>query len=75
MKDLTFADEEKFSILNADVALEEGAEECQDKVIANVKEVPEEVCDLNPQKICRLVTKVVLNHLISAQLYQEKFVH
>ena len=38
---------------------EEGEEECHDKVVASVVEVPEEVCDLNPQKICHFVTKLV----------------
>ena len=37
---------------------EEGAEECHDKVVTAVVDVPGEVCDLNPQKVCRLVTKL-----------------
>merc|ERR1711881_575013 len=37
----------------------EGDEECHDKVIASVVDVPEETCDLNPQKTCRFVTKLV----------------
>lgn len=39
--------------------LEEGVEECHDKVVASVMEVPEEVCDLNPQKTCHSATKLV----------------
>merc|ERR1719225_1687962 len=38
---------------------EEGEEECHDKVIASVVDVPEEAGDLNPQKTCRFVTKLV----------------
>ena len=37
----------------------EGAEECHDKVIASLVDIPEEVCDLNPQQTCRFVTKLV----------------
>ena len=36
-----------------------GDEECHDKVITSLVDVPEEVCDLNPQQTCRLVTKLV----------------
>ena len=46
-------------VCGAGCTYEEGAEECHDKVIGTVVEVPEEQCDLNPQKICRLVTKLV----------------
>ena len=37
----------------------EGEEECHDKDITSVVDVPEEVCDLNPRKICRSVTRLV----------------
>ena len=37
----------------------EGAEECHDKTITSLIDVPEEVCDLNPQKTCKLQTKLV----------------
>ncbi len=37
----------------------EGAEECHDKKITSLVDIPEEVCDLNPQKTCRLQTKLV----------------
>merc|ERR1711892_51056 len=38
---------------------EEGDEECHDKVLTSLVDVPEEVCDLNPQKTCRFTTKLV----------------
>ena len=37
----------------------EGPEECHDKTITSLIDVPEEVCDLNPQKTCRFQTKLV----------------
>ena len=46
-------------ICGAGCAFEEGPEECHDKTIASLVDVPEEVCDLNPQKTCRFVTKLV----------------
>ena len=46
-------------ICGAGCTYEEGAEECHDKVIASLVDTPEEVCDLNPQKTCRFVTKLV----------------
>jgi len=46
-------------ICGAGCTYEEGDEECHDKVIASLVDVPEEVCDLNPQKTCRFVTKLV----------------
>ena len=46
-------------ICGAGCTYEEGAEECHDKTIASLVEVPEEVCDLNPQKTCRFTTKLV----------------
>jgi len=46
-------------ICGAGCTFEEGPEECHDKVIASLVDVPEEVCDLNPQKTCRFVTKLV----------------
>merc|ERR1712106_332085 len=38
---------------------QEGEESCHEKVVASLVDVPEEVCDLNPQKTCRHVTKLV----------------
>ena len=46
-------------ICGAGCTYEEGAEECHDKTIASLVDVPEEVCDLNPQKTCKLQTKLV----------------
>ena len=46
-------------ICGAGCVTEEGPEECHDKQIDTLVDVPEEVCDLNPQKTCRLVTKLV----------------
>lgn len=39
--------------------VEEGEEECHDKQIDTVVDIPEEICDLNPQKTCRFVTRLV----------------
>jgi len=38
---------------------QEGPEECHNKDIDTLVDVPEESCDLNPQKTCRMVTKLV----------------
>ena len=46
-------------IFGAGCTYEEGAEECHDKITASVVDVPEEICDLNPQETCRFVTKLV----------------
>jgi len=46
-------------ICGAGCTFEEGPEECHDKVVATLVDVPEEVCDLNPQKTCRFTTKLV----------------
>ena len=46
-------------ICGAGCTYEDGKEECHDKVVTTVISVPEEVCDLNPQKSCRLSTKLV----------------
>ena len=39
--------------------MEQDAPQCHDKEIDVLVDVPEEVCDLNPQKTCRFVTKLV----------------
>merc|ERR1711997_370563 len=39
--------------------LEQGEEECQDRTQTVVVEVPEETCNLEPQRICKHVTKLV----------------
>ena len=36
-----------------------GQEECHEKTVDTLVDVPEETCDLNPQKTCRLVTRLV----------------
>ena len=45
-------------ICGAGCVTEEGPEECHDKEVQNVIDVPEEVCDLNPQKVCQYGTKL-----------------
>ena len=37
----------------------EAAEVCSDQEVEAVVEVPEERCDLQPRRICRLVTKLL----------------
>merc|ERR1711874_410191 len=46
-------------ICGAGCVTEEGPEECHDKVVTSLLDVPEEVCDLNPQKTCKFQTKLV----------------
>jgi hypothetical protein len=46
-------------ICGAGCSTEEGPEECHDKELDVLIDVPEEVCDLNPQKTCRFATKLV----------------
>ena len=46
-------------ICGAGCVTEEGEEECHDKVITTLIDVPEEACDLNPQQTCRFQTKLV----------------
>lgn len=46
-------------ICGAGCQTEEGPEECHNKEIDTLIDVPEEVCDLNPQKTCRYVSKLV----------------
>ncbi len=46
-------------ICGAGCVTEEGPEECHNKQVASLVDVPEEVCDLNPQKTCRFQTKLV----------------
>ena len=46
-------------ICGAGCTFEEGEEECHDKVLTSVVDLPEEVCDLNPQKTCKFITKLV----------------
>ena len=46
-------------ICGAGCVFEEGPKECHDKVVTSLVDIPEEVCDLNPQKICKFQTKLV----------------
>merc|ERR1712165_273599 len=46
-------------ICGAGCVTEEGPEECHDKTITTLIDVPEEHCDLNPQKTCKFQTKLV----------------
>ncbi|XP_040577930.1 uncharacterized protein [Lepeophtheirus salmonis] len=38
---------------------QEGKEECHDKKIVTMTDIPEEICDLNPQRTCSRQTKLV----------------
>merc|ERR1711997_1222613 len=46
-------------ICGAGCVTEPGTEECLNKVLTSLIDVPEEVCDLNPQKTCKFQTKLV----------------
>lgn len=46
-------------ICGAGCTMKEGPEECHDKVITTLIDIPEETCDLNPQKTCRFQTKLI----------------
>ena len=46
-------------ICGAGCVTTEGEEECHDKTVTSLIDVPEEVCDLNPQKVCKFQTKLV----------------
>jgi len=46
-------------ICGAGCSFEEGEQNCHMKTVAALVDTPEEVCDLNPQKTCRHVTKLV----------------
>ena len=46
-------------ICGAGCTYEEGQQNCHMKTVASFVDTPEEVCDLNPQKTCRHVTKLV----------------
>ena len=43
-------------LCGAGCSVTEGKEECQDKQVDSVLEVPEEHCDLAPEKVCRQVS-------------------
>ena len=44
----------------------QGEEECHDKEIDTLVDVPEEQCDLNPQTTCRFQTKLGRDHLFTS---------
>merc|ERR1712123_126335 len=46
-------------ICGAGCSFQEGEQNCHMKTVAALVDTPEEVCDLNPQKTCRHVTKLV----------------
>ena len=46
-------------LCGAGCSYQEGPQECHDKVLTSLVDVPQEVCDLNPQKTCRFTTKLV----------------
>ena len=46
-------------ICGAGCTTDEGPEECHDKKVTSLVDIPEEVCDLNPQKICKFQTRLV----------------
>jgi len=48
-----------FQICGEGCSAEEGEEECHDKHVDILVDVPEEVCDIIPQKTCRHATKLV----------------
>ena len=45
-------------ICGAGCSMEDGEEVCHDKEVDSLVDVPEEACNLNPQKTCRFVTKL-----------------
>jgi len=46
-------------ICGAGCVFEEGEEECQEDVVATVVDLPEEICDLIPHKVCKYETKLI----------------
>ena len=55
----TKCEKQPVDICGAGCTTEEGPEECHDKTVVSLLDVPEEVCDLNPQKTCKLQTRLV----------------
>ena len=55
----TKCEKQPIEICGAGCVVEEGPEECHDKTLTSLIDIPEEVCDLNPQKTCRLQTRLV----------------
>merc|ERR1712038_1168994 len=59
-------------ICGAGCVFVEGDEECHEKVITSLVDVPEEVCDLNPQKLCKFVAKLVPRETCHLKFTQPK---
>ena len=55
----TQCERKPIEVCGAGCTTEEGPEECHDKEVDVVTDVPEEICDLNPKKTCRTATKLV----------------
>jgi len=55
----TKCEKQPVEICGQGCVVEEGEEECHDKQVDTLVDIPEEICDLNPQKTCRLVTRLV----------------
>ena len=55
----TKCEKQPVDICGAGCTTTEGPEECHDKTVVSLIDVPEEVCDLNPQKTCQFQTKLV----------------
>ena len=55
----TKCEKQPVDICGAGCTTSEGPEECHDKTVMSLIDIPEEVCDLNPQKTCRFQTKLV----------------
>ena len=41
------------------ICILQGPEECYDKIQTVVQDIPKETCDLEPERICKHVTKLV----------------
>ena len=55
----TKCEKQPVDICGAGCTVTEGPEECHDKTVISLIDIPEEVCDLNPQKTCQFQTKLV----------------
>ena len=55
----TKCEKQPVDICGAGCSTTEGPEECHDKTVLSLIDIPEEVCDLNPQKTCQFQTKLV----------------
>ena len=55
----TYCEKLPVEICGSGCVTNEGPEECHNKDIDTIIDVPDEICDLNPQKTCRFATKLV----------------